>query len=111
MKAKLPHGTLNALWRNPRNWKAYGLYFCSEDPRFIVPKRCKWAGWTINACHTSGWIALAVTIVYLTLPLIYLANIHRLDSIAGLATVIFLLISISVTCWFVASPAQYEEKS
>ncbi len=111
MNPKLPRGTLDSLWSNPQNWKAYGLYFCPEDPRFIVPKRCKWAGWTINASHASGWIALAVAIVYLMLPLTFLANIHRLDSTAGFGTVIFLLISVSGICWFLASPDQYEEKS
>jgi Family of unknown function (DUF5808) len=44
---------LEACWKDPHNWN-WAFYYCKADPRVIVPKRFKWAGWTINAARPSA---------------------------------------------------------
>ena len=41
---------IEKLWMDPRN-TSWGVYFCREDPRLIVPNRIKWLGWTLNFGH------------------------------------------------------------
>ena len=62
---------IEALWRDPRNRKWGIFYYCKQDPRVIVPKHHKWAGWTLNAAQplaipvTLGLIALVGGPVFL----------------------------------------------
>jgi uncharacterized membrane protein len=44
---------IDNLWKDPRN-RRWGLYYCKEDPRVIVPKSIKWMGWTVNAARPSA---------------------------------------------------------
>ncbi|KAJ3055420.1 hypothetical protein HK102_011350, partial [Quaeritorhiza haematococci] len=44
---------LTSLWENPQNWTFGMFYHCPEDPRLWVPKKQKWAGWTINMASRS----------------------------------------------------------
>ena len=53
---------LRALWENDAHWSG-GIYFCKKDPRFFVPKRHRWMGWTINFGHRAGSIALLILIL------------------------------------------------
>jgi hypothetical protein len=62
MSAKLPPGTLEKLWSDSANWRAHFIYHCKADPRFMVPKRNRWAGWTVNFAHRAAWIYLVVGI-------------------------------------------------
>lgn len=29
-----------------------------EDPRIVVPRRIRWAGWTLNFAHRAAWLVL-----------------------------------------------------
>jgi hypothetical protein len=50
-------------------WK-YGLFYYDEDnPRLIVPKRVKWAGWTINTAHPQSWLVLLALLAVLLVPI------------------------------------------
>lgn len=51
-----------ALWRDPQHWNG-GLYWCKEDPRFWVPKRVRWMGWTLNLAHPWAPAALVSAVV------------------------------------------------
>lgn len=42
-------------------YDAFGFYHDRADPRLFVPKRRRWMGWTINADHRYGRLALAAT--------------------------------------------------
>lgn len=55
---------LDALWRDPSNWRWGVVYFCRQDPRTIVPKRYAWGGWTLNFGHPrAGWVGLATLLL------------------------------------------------
>jgi len=110
MNTKLPAGTLDALWDDPQNWKAYGIYFCKADPRFIVPKRQKWAGWTMNFAHISGWVAFLVAILYVGLPILFLCKHGLFYGWIGYSAIAWLIISISAVCWVISSPKRYENQ-
>ena len=111
MNAKLPAGTLDALWSDPQNWKVYNIYFCKADPRFIVPKRQKWAGWTMNFAHLSGWIALLAAIIYVTIPILVLIENSLFYGWIGCTVIAWLLISVSAFCWVLSSPRRYEKQN
>jgi hypothetical protein len=59
---------LDELWDMPSSWKSGFIYCCKEDPRAIVPKRSKWAGWTINFAHWYSWLAILLLLVALAAP-------------------------------------------
>ena len=49
------------LWQDEKNWKGiWGIYYCPEDRRVVVPKRCKWAGWTVNFAHRLAWWSILI---------------------------------------------------
>src|SRR4051812_46904268 len=60
----------DALWRDEANWSG-SIYFSKRDPRFFVPKRVTWMGWTINFGHPKSTCALATLIL---LPSLILAG-------------------------------------
>jgi hypothetical protein len=111
LNTKLPAGTLNALWNDRKNWRAYGIYFCKADPRCIVPKRNKWAGWTMNFARPSGWIALLIAILYLMLPITFLCSVGLFYGWIGYSVIAWLLISVSAVCWVLSSPQRYEKQN
>ncbi len=57
---------LDRLWRDPRCWSPIGIHRCPADPRVIVPKRARWAGWTLNfarpALTTLGSVTLLIAL-------------------------------------------------
>jgi hypothetical protein len=108
MRAKLPRGTLHKFWHDPENWRAYSFYYCPGDPRSIVPKRNKWAGWTINCAHASAWAALGVGIACPVAIIVYLEMAgNAFWGIAGLA--LFSVVSVAL-CPYLSSTARFEEK-
>ncbi|KAI8915303.1 hypothetical protein DFJ77DRAFT_510401 [Powellomyces hirtus] len=44
---------LDKYWADESNWTMKTFYHCADDPRVFVPKRPKWAGWTINMASNS----------------------------------------------------------
>jgi hypothetical protein len=60
---------IESYWRDPRNWKWAGIYYCKADPRAIVPRRLKWMGWTLNAARPSAIPVLCFMIALLVVPL------------------------------------------
>ncbi|NJK90342.1 MAG: hypothetical protein HC904_00025 [Blastochloris sp.] len=107
---RLPHGTLERLWKEPRHWRFYfNFYHCQEDPRFIVPKRNPWFGWTLNFGHRSAWVALFVVLLCITLPLLYLVNVGQINTWLWFGAVVGIVVLISASCWFLASPSRHEE--
>jgi hypothetical protein len=60
---------IETCWKDPRNWKWAGIYFCKEDPRVIVPKRIKWFGWTLNFARPSAIPTVLLIVAFLVVPL------------------------------------------
>ncbi len=54
---------LDRLWQDQRFWSPIGIYRCPRDPRLIVPKRARWAGWTLNFAHRAAWLVLAGSVL------------------------------------------------
>ncbi len=59
---------IDGCWKDPHNRK-WGVYYCSADPRVIVPRRFKWMGWTVNAARPSAIPVLLFMIAVLVVPL------------------------------------------
>ena len=68
---------LEQLWQDPAHWSPPGIYRCEEDPRLIVPKRWRWAGWTLNFAHRGAWLVLAGSVVVAVGPLLVLLAFGR----------------------------------
>lgn len=84
---------LNALWRDPRNYK-WGVYYCKADPRIVVPKRYKWMGWTVNFARPN---AIPVTILLIAIILVPAVLVEQAK--APRSTVyLTLALSIAVLC-------------
>ncbi len=64
----------DALWQNEAHWSG-GIYFCKRDPRLWVPKRPKWAGYTVNFGHRRG---TAMLLLFVLSPLLTLIAINIL---------------------------------
>ncbi len=107
MSTKLPRGTLDKLWNDPAHWHSPSFYCCKEDPRIIVPKRRKWAGWTLNFAHTAAWFNLCSGVVLAVVPTWLLSKCGNLD-LLYLWIVILIIISI-VMGRIQSSPDKYEE--
>ena len=58
MKTKLDKENLEAMRKNPNNWKGV-FYFNRKDPRLMVPKQIPSMGWTLNFASPYSWITLA----------------------------------------------------
>ena len=57
------------LWRDDKNWKGiWGVYSCPQDPRVVVPKRCKWAGWTVNFAHPAAGKTIFLFVLMTAVP-------------------------------------------
>ena len=59
---------IEVCWKDPQNWK-WGVYYCKTDPRAIVPKRLKWAGWTVNLARPSAIPITLLLMALLVVPL------------------------------------------
>ena len=68
---------LERLWADPRHWSSPGIYRCVDDPRVFVPKRRRWAGWTINFAHPLALLVLAGTAVIAAGPPLLLLVLGR----------------------------------
>jgi hypothetical protein len=108
MSAKLPPGTLEKLWSDPANWRALYFYYCKDDPRYLVPKRNKWAGWTVNFAHPAAWIRMVLG-MGVTLAIAYAAvRTHR--PIIVTATLLGIVVLAVVLGRWQASPTRFEER-
>jgi hypothetical protein len=104
MSAKLPRGTLEKLWSDPANWRGLGIYSCKEDPRILVPKRRKWAGWTLNFAHRRAWVHLIVGIGVTSTLVVLLLLAHHF-----ILTAFVFILSIAFSAWR-ASPGRFEDR-
>lgn len=114
MKTKLPRGTLDRLWADPKNWSG-GLYSCKEDPRVVVPKRIRWAGTTLNFSHPRAWPVLGgfILVVFVSVMTLVFAGVDPsipLEVVAiglGVLTA-FIAVLVGVSRVY-SDPGRYEE--
>jgi hypothetical protein len=107
MSKKLPKGTLNRLWSDPGNWPGYGLYYCKDDPRLIVPKRIKGFGWTMNFANSWAWPAICIMVASVSLPAIYFKVYHA--SAAAAVFVSLWVVALVAGCVAMSSTNRHED--
>jgi hypothetical protein len=86
---------LEQLWQDPRYWTPPGIYQCAADPRVIVPKRRRWAGWTLNFAHRSAWLVLLGAALVAVGPTLIVLAIGPPNAVAVFAAV---ALSIVLLC-------------
>jgi len=69
MKTKFDREILDAMSKNPNNWKGV-FYFNHRDPRLVVPKRYPSLGWTLNFASTNAYL-LMIAIVLIIIVTTY----------------------------------------
>jgi uncharacterized membrane protein len=62
MKTKLEKEILDAMSKNPNNWKGV-FYFNRKDPRLIVPKLYPAMGWTFNFSSPYSYVTIICIIL------------------------------------------------
>ncbi|MEQ8849491.1 DUF5808 domain-containing protein [Botrimarina sp.] len=62
-------------WANPANWR-WGIYRSPRDSRVWVPKKPKWAGWTLNFAHRASYWWLAALLAPAIFALVVVALIE-----------------------------------
>mmetsp|Transcript_21349 Transcript_21349/g.75219 ORF Transcript_21349/g.75219 Transcript_21349/m.75219 type:complete len:92 (+) Transcript_21349:276-551(+) len=62
--------TPDECWADEGSWSGTILpadigrtYFCKDDPRFWVPKKNRYMGWTINMAHPASSTVLTGTLL------------------------------------------------
>lgn len=55
------------------NYKWGVFYFNRKDPRFMVPKRNKMMGWTLNFAHRN-YLLILISLIALSLIIGWLSN-------------------------------------
>ena len=71
---------MEELWMDPANW-TFWSYRCAEDPRPLVPKKLKGAGWTFNAGHPR-WVSIFLGMLGKSLAPVLLVTL----AVIGMAT-------------------------
>jgi hypothetical protein len=104
---KLPRGTLDRLWSDPGNWLGFGIYYCKDDPRIIVPKQIKGFGWTMNFANPWVWPTIIIVLLSASLPPILL-KLHN----AGFAVAVFIslwVIALVLVCRAMSTTDKHED--
>jgi uncharacterized membrane protein len=71
MKTKLDKAFLDAMSKNPNNWKG-GFYFNPKDPRLFVRKYTPTLGWTFNFASPYSYITLGCIILITIASIVFL---------------------------------------
>lgn len=66
MKSKYDNEYLDAMSKNPGNWRG-PFYFNRRDPRLLVPKLNKSLGWTLNFSRPGAYIAILALIALIVI--------------------------------------------
>jgi hypothetical protein len=97
----VPDPELERLWKDPGNWTPLGFYRCAEDPRWWVPKRVPWMGWTINIAHRGAVLSLLGVTILMLLPGLLLMRSRQPSSSLWLPVAIIapMFMSIGLLIW------------
>jgi uncharacterized membrane protein len=71
MKRKLDEQILDAMHKDPGNWKG-PFYFNPKDPRLTVPKLYKSMGWTFNFASPYAYITLICIVLIIIASKLFL---------------------------------------
>lgn len=63
-------------WQNEENWGYGMIYFSKKDTRTWVPKKMKWAGWTLNMATKGAFVWIIIISLFLALfPVLLVVSI------------------------------------
>jgi uncharacterized membrane protein len=71
MKTKLDKAILDAMSKNPNNWRG-SFYFNPRDPRLLVRKYTPALGWTFNFASPYSYITLGCIILITIASIVFL---------------------------------------
>jgi len=71
MKTKLEKAILDAMSKNPNNWKGI-FYFNRKDPRLLVRKITPAMGWSFNFASPYSYITLGCIILITIAAIVFL---------------------------------------
>jgi hypothetical protein len=94
---------LDASAADGANWH-WGIYWCREDPRLVVPKRVKWLGWTLNLAQPGAWVLLMALTVVPVAVIVFELWLGVRDLWVVMATVAAMCVCIVVLCAWLARP-------
>jgi hypothetical protein len=66
---KTMHPLDEKYWSKRENWK-WWCYTCPDDPRIIVSKRPRWAGYTLNISHKRAIPVFTALVLFIMIPVI-----------------------------------------
>jgi hypothetical protein len=98
----MPDERVQRLWEDPANWTTIGLYRCADDPRWWVPKRVPWMGWTVNVAHRGAVLVLFGILILGTMPpllLVYTPAPSRSPALVALTVGIPIVMSLGLVIW------------
>ena len=93
---------IDALWNDKTHWKL-GIYHCKEDPRVIVPKKPKWAGWTVNFAHAMAIPMIIVFIAIVFIPIWILNLIGKTSAVWLVGSILFSTVILIIFSTWMAS--------
>jgi uncharacterized membrane protein len=64
MKTYFDQDELDRMRNNPDNYKWGIFYFNPKDPRYILPKRNQWMGWTLNFVNPFSYLIVLCIIAF-----------------------------------------------
>jgi hypothetical protein len=96
---------IEALWKDPRNRKWGIFYYCKQDPRVIVPKHVKWAGWTVNAARPAA-LPVTLFLVALVVVPVFIATESGAGTGVQLLTAALGIIAICSLCAYLSSQTE-----
>lgn len=76
MKPQFDQNEFDRMRNDPDNYKWGIFYFNPQDPRFIVPKRIQYMGWTLNFAHPYSYLIVIGFILFA----IIMGNIEKITN-------------------------------
>jgi len=64
MNSSFEQERLDKMSKDPKNYKLGVFYFNPDDSRFVLPKRNKWFGWTLNFANANTYVVIMLIIVF-----------------------------------------------
>jgi uncharacterized membrane protein len=67
MKSEFEQYEQDRMINDPKNYKWGVFYYNPMDSRFILPKRYRWMGWTLNFANIYSYVFILGTIIIVVL--------------------------------------------
>lgn len=97
---------LNALHRNPENWRLCFFYYAPEDPRIVVRKRLGFLGWTLNFARPMAipFLAGLIATGFGYMELVSRIGLSETGQWGGVFLMIVWIVSL---CGWLSNPRRY----